>query len=309
MTTPLLRQTRRAFPEAQIDFQVAKPFAIALEGNSQLDSIGTFDPAIFTDRRLGQALEVARTIRRSSYDAIFVLDKHPVFALIARLAGVPLRIGFTRDTAARIFLTHTAPFRELRHDVHYYLDLLRALDFQPDDSDTRMEFDRRSVTVERPARSYFACTNSGGENARENTGIRRLPNERFLELLTDLSERQTTVLLGGKNDHEYYDSLTLPDNIINLAGKTSLKECAEIIAGADEFFTTDCGLMHLAATTDTPICAFFGPTHPQRKAPLRENVRSFWADSAIYDPEYDRRGKIRSSERYFQTLAIAGCAG
>ena len=67
--------------------------------------------------------------------------------------------------------------------------------------------------------------------------------------------------------------------------------------------------MHVAATTDTPICAFFGPTHPQRKAPLRENVRSFWADSAIYDPEYDRRGKLRSSERYFQTLAIAGCAG
>ena len=155
MTTPLLRQTRRAFPGAQIDFDVAKPFAIALEGNSQLDSVRTFDPAIFTNHRLGQALELARTIRRGGYDAIFVLDKHPVFALIARLAGVPLRVGFTRDISARIFLTHTAPFRELRHDVHYYLDLLTALDLQVDDSDTRMEFDRRSVKVERPALKLF----------------------------------------------------------------------------------------------------------------------------------------------------------
>lgn len=308
MATPLLRQTRRAFPDARIDFQVAKPFAIALQGNSQLDSVSTFDPAIFTEHRIGEAFELAREIRRGRYDAIFILDKHPVFALIARLAGVPLRVGFTRDFAARLFLTHTASFRELRHDVHYNLDLLKAIDVEVDYEDTRMEFNRAGVTVEMPAESYLACTNSGGENVRETTGIRRLPSESFLELLKDLAARHITVLLGGGNDREYYNSLTLPDNVLNLAGKTSLAECAEIIAGADKFFTTDCGLMHLAATTETPIQTFFGPTHPKRKAPLRENVICHWSDSEIYDPEYDRRGKVPSRE-YFQTLVVAGCAG
>ena len=147
MATPMLRQTRRAFPKAQIDFQVAKPFAIALQGNSHLDSVGTFDPTIFTEHRIEEALGLARNIRRGGYDAIFVMDKHPVFALIAQVAGVPLRVGFTRDFSARLFLTHTAPFCELRHDVHYNLDLLKAIDVEVDYEDTRMEFNRVGVTA------------------------------------------------------------------------------------------------------------------------------------------------------------------
>lgn len=309
MATPLVRQTRRAFPKSQIDFQTAKPFGIALQGNRHLDAIHTFAPEIFTNRQLGKTLRLCREIRRRHYDAVFVLDKHPVFALIARLAGIPIRVGFARDLACQMFLTHSTPFGELRHDLISNLDLLSAVGIGADYTDYRMEFRRDGVTVAKPVGSYFACTNSGGDNAREATGIRRLPRESFLDLLADLSLRKTVVLLGGKSDYQYYSALELPSNVLNLAGTTSLPQCAELIAGADEFFTTDCGLMHLAATTDTPICAFFGPTHPGRKAPLRENVRTHWADAAIYDPEYDRRGRLRSGERYFQTLAVAGCAG
>src|SRR3978361_277822 len=114
-----------------------------------------------------------------------------------------------------------------------------------------------------------------------------------MNLLAYIDTTQETVLLGGKNDRTYYDSLTLPHNVVNLAGKTSLAECAEIIAGADKFFTTDCGLMHIAATTNTPICAFFGPTHPARKAPLRANVQALWADAEIYKSDYYLRGRHR----------------
>jgi ADP-heptose:LPS heptosyltransferase len=307
MTTPLLRQTRRVFPNAQIDYCVADPFAIVLRDNPHLDRLLTFDPKIFTKFKAGGLLKLIRQIRTERYDSIFVLDKHPVFALTAFLTAVSERIGFVRDAASKFFLTRSVPFGGLRHDVHSNLDLLGAL-AAVDYAGTRMEFVSGACKIDRflggvPQLNgiYFACVNSGGENVRENSNVRRLPSDKFLELLRTLATRRPAVLLGSKGDRDYYESLALPANVINLAGETSISECVQIIARAEKFFTTDCGLMHLAATTETPICAFFGPTHPERKAPLRENVEWLWADEAIYDAEYDRRGRTPRGV-YFRSL-------
>jgi ADP-heptose:LPS heptosyltransferase len=310
MTTPLLRQTRRAFPDAQIDYCVADPFAMVLRDNPHLDRLLPFDPKIFTKFKAGGLLNLIRQIRTERYDSIFVLDKHLVFAFIALLTGIPERIGFVRDVAAKFFLTRCAPFGERRHDVHTNLDLLNQI-ATADYSETRMEFvagackiDRFLGSVPQLNGTYFACVNSGGENVRESSNVRRLPADKFLELLRILATRRPVVLLGSKGDRDYYESLALPANVINLAGETSISECVQIIARAEKFFTTDCGLMHLAATTEIPICAFFGPTHPERKAPLRDNVEWLWGDETVYDAEYDRRGRI-PRHHYFTSFTLA----
>ena len=210
----------------------------------------------------------------------------------------------------KFFLTRCVPFGERRHDVHTNLDLLNQI-ATADYSETRMEFvagackiDRFLGSVPQLNGTYFACVNSGGENVRESSNVRRLPTDKFLELLRILATRRPVVLLGSKGDRDYYESLALPANVINLAGETSISECVQIIARAEKFFTTDCGLMHLAATTEIPICAFFGPTHPERKAPLRDNVEWLWGDEAVYDAEYDRRGRI-PQHHYFTSFALA----
>lgn len=128
-----------------------------------------------------------------------------------------------------------------------------------------------------------------------------MPSESFAELLDILCARGLTVLLGSKQDRAYYETLSLPANVLNLAGKTSLAECAEVIAGAVKMFTTDCGLMHLAATTEVPLCAFFGPTHPKRIGPLEESAQIIWADASRYDSAYQTRGRIPAGP-FFTTL-------
>jgi ADP-heptose:LPS heptosyltransferase len=302
MTTPLVRQTRQAFPDTEIDYCVADAFATVLRDNPHLNRLLTFDPKIFTSFKPMGFLKLVSRIRTRCYDCVFVLDKHPIFALTAFLTAIEDRIGFVRDAASKFFLTRCVPFGGLRHDVHSNLDLLGVLT-AVDYADTRMEFIPGRCRIEKfqLTRPYVACANSGGENVRETGRIRRLPDEKFLDLLRDLAAQQTVVLLGNRGDREYYDSLTLPKSVVNLAGETSILECVEIIAHAEKFFTTDCGLMHLAATTATPIFAFFGPTHPRRKAPLRENVDWVWTDEKIYDAEYDRRGRTPHGV-YFSSL-------
>jgi len=92
-------------------------------------------------------------------------------------------------------------------------------------------------------------------------------------------------VLGGRSDLANAESLlehlrtVLPSaSIINLAGKTTLSQCAQIIRAADHFMTIDSGLNHLARLmcAEVNIVSFWGPTDPEtRLAPfpnLREEV-------------------------------------
>jgi ADP-heptose:LPS heptosyltransferase len=308
MTTPLLRQTRKSFPQAEIHYCVAEPFAVAVGRNAHLDNLITFTPNIFTAKKIVEFLKLANCLRSKKYDLIFVLDKHPAFAVLAFLAGARQRIGFNRDRMARFFLTESVQYGALRHDIHCNLDLLEKV-VVPDYTDTKLDFfqmvTRQEILTRFPQlrEPYFVCANSGGSNIREATAIRRLPAPLFVNFLAVLAAGRLTVLLGDGGDRKYYSSLPLPENVLNLAGATSIAECATIIAHAEKFFTTDCGLMHLAATTETPIYAFFGPTHPQRKAPLRKNVEWLWPDESIYNAEYDKCGRV-PSQSYFRGLSL-----
>jgi ADP-heptose:LPS heptosyltransferase len=313
MTTPLLRQTRKMFPGANIDYCVAEPFAAAVRGNAHLDNLITFTPNIFTDKKIVEFLKLARCLCSKKYDLIFVLDKHPVFAVLAFLAGARQRIGFNRDRMARLFLTESVEYGALRHDIHCNLDLLEKVAV-PDYTDTKLDFFEMVTYQEILTRfpllrePYFVCVNSGGSNIREATGIRRLPPPLFVDFLTVVAADRLTVLLGDNGDREYYSSLPLPANVLNLAGATSISECATIIAHCQKMFTTDCGLMHLAATTGTPIRAFFGPTHPRRLGPLTDAAEVIWKDEAVYDPDYHTRGRI-PRQPYFRTLGLRDLIG
>jgi ADP-heptose:LPS heptosyltransferase len=85
MTTPLVRQLRRACPSAQIDYVIGRSSAVVIQGNPNLDRVVTFDEAILYERKLGKLRSIVDLLR--GYDVIFVLDKHWIFALLARIAS------------------------------------------------------------------------------------------------------------------------------------------------------------------------------------------------------------------------------
>ncbi|MEO7932891.1 MAG: glycosyltransferase family 9 protein [Chthoniobacterales bacterium] len=304
MTTPLLRQTRRVFPQAQIEFWVARGFDAVLVNNPYLDKIQTFDPAIFTEKKWTGLLALTKGMR--GFDLVFVLDKHWSFAVTAFLAGIPRRVGFWRDGICRVLLTQGVPYGPIRHEIHYYLDLLETLT-PVDRLDVSMDFSPTPVEPD-PSQAlpsdYVACINSGGNNLRESSAIRMLPARLFIQLVDILRGKGPVVLLGDAGDHAWYRSLDLPSDIINLAGKLNLAGSVQVMRNARHIYVTDSGAMHLAGTTATPMTVFFGPTHPQRKAPLRSGVSAIWADESDYDNDYEVYGRLPRRSDYFQTTSL-----
>lgn len=298
MTTPLVRQLRRQLPDARIDYLTGRACAVVLAGNPHLDNVVTFDEQILYRARTSRVGEVLSPLR--GYDAVFVLDKHWIFSLLAWVACVPIRVGFARRSWEGALHTHRVPYGPVRHEIDYYLDLAEAWGLQVDHADTRLELPP-ALPCALPAAPYTVLANSGGANAGESSLVRRMPDALFRQLVDQCAQRGMVVFLGAAAERDYYEAFARGAATVNLCGRASLRECWHVLQGAEAVYTTDTGLMHMAAALNPRVTALFGPTHPGRKCP--PGARWVWADESAYDSRYEVFGKLPTG-RYFGSLRV-----
>lgn len=88
--------------------------------------------------------------------------------------------------------------------------------------------------------------------------------ERFKQLSRRLLEfpKIKIVYFGDKAGASLVQEICkeLPDRVINLAGKTSLRELIALIQACNLFLTNDSGPMHVASALGIPFIALFGST-------------------------------------------------
>ena len=69
-----------------------------------------------------------------------------------------------------------------------------------------------------------------------------------------------------------------------------IKKCSAIVC-------SDSGPMHIASAINNKIVSLFGPTNPERKAPLHEKSIAIWHDQDIYEENYELYGKLPKPEK------------
>ncbi|MEK6887003.1 MAG: glycosyltransferase family 9 protein [Nanoarchaeota archaeon] len=312
MTTPLVRQLRKAFPKSEIVYYVGKYAADVINGNKNLDRIEVFDQNIFYKKNPLKALSLRNKIKREKFDLAFVLDKHWSFGLFAKLCGIPLRLGFNRNGEGK-YHTHSMIYQQVRHEVHYYLSLLELLSIKPNNEDINLELPlvKKDLTF---ANSFFkknkltgkviGIVPGGGKNPGEKEPIRRLAPEKVIELLKRLSKTNKILLIGGPEDVELCDGIIKflkSGNIISAAGKSSRKQSAALMKKCSVIVCGDSGPMHIASAVNDKIVSLFGPTNPKRKAPLHESSIAIWHDQEIYEESYELYGKLPDINKKWMT--------
>src|SRR5438045_7383532 len=119
MSLPAIRAVRDAFPRAHIAV-VARPWVADLYSR---------EPAI--DRIIvypGRRWSFIRQLRAERFDCAILLQNAFEAAIVARLAGIPRRIGYDRDGRGWLLTDAIAvpvPGEIPRHERFYYLELLR----------------------------------------------------------------------------------------------------------------------------------------------------------------------------------------
>lgn len=302
MTTPLLRQLRRHNPRAQIDYLVGRAARAVLEGNPHLDRLLEFDERILYGAQLRRIGEVLALLR--GYDIIYILDKHWIFGCLAQAAGIPQRIGFRRRAVEGWLHTTQVPYGRLRHEIDCYLDLAQG---------SGLPVDRAELGPQLPAadpyplrQPYVVAINSGGDNPGEASQVRKLPAPLFAALVEALAGRTPVVFLGSSKERAAYEPLAVRHGARNLCGGTTLRQAWDVLAQAEAVYSTDTGLMHMAAAVNDAVTAMFGPTHPLRKCPPR--ARWIWRDEDRYDPRYELFGRLPHS-RYFDRMRVDDILG
>ena len=296
MTTPLVRQLRKAVPESSIEYLTGHASRAVVEGNPHLDRVVSFDERILFRAQVGRLAELLQLLR--GYDAVLILDKHWIFEVLAWIARVPVRVGFMRRRREGLLHTHPVPYGPLRHEIHCYLDLAAAWGLPIDFEDVRLELP--SATDYGLSQPYTVLVNSGGSNAGETSEVRKMPEKLFAALTKHCSALGPVAFLGSAGERDYYERYRC-ENSINLCGQTTLTEAWSVLRKARAIYATDSGLMHMGAAVNPHLTAIFGPTHPARKCP--PSTQWAWVDSMRYDSRYEVYGMV-PKESYFLGMEL-----
>jgi lipopolysaccharide heptosyltransferase II len=303
MATPAFAAIRRKHPSAHISILIGEWAKPVVENNPNIDEIISVDENIFWKRKVIGLIGLFSKLHKQHFKVIYIMHWSNLFNLFAFLLGAEERIGFDRFGKSK-FLTRKVPFSEGVkgiHTVERYLMLveekLNGLNKEMEIYLTEDEISRGEKILEEyninKSGKIIGIAPGGGENPKSRMFIRRWPREYFISLGRKIiSELGVPILLFGNvlerslcDDIE--NRIDKKSMVINLAGKTTLREVAAIMKKCSLVITNDSGLLHLAAAAGTNTISLFGPTAPWDKVPISlRNTHFFFYKNYSCSPCY-----------------------
>jgi ADP-heptose:LPS heptosyltransferase len=273
---PTFRALRRRFPRAEITL-IGLPWARQLV--DRLGCLDRFEPFpgfpglddVPHDPERTAAF-LARMRERRFDLAIQLHGSGRVSNEVVAALGADLSLGFGAPDDDR--LSVVVPWRDEEHEIRRWLRLVAAVGAATDDttpafpvtSDEQRQADRLLAALP-PSRGPIVGLHPGAKDP-----ARRWPAARFAALGDALNARfgARLVLTGGPDERHLSqavrDAMGVP--ALDLTGRTDLGTFAALIARLDLLVTNDTGASHLAAAARTRSVVLFGPSRPERWAPL-----------------------------------------
>ena len=129
LTLPLIQTLADAFPGSEIDFYVRRGLASLFEAHPALHAVYEYDKRrIAGNNRLSALLKSGRILGGRRYDIWIGAHPSPRSALLARLSGAPLRVGYIGGPVAALCYNRRVSrrFSEL-HEIERLLELLKPI--------------------------------------------------------------------------------------------------------------------------------------------------------------------------------------
>ena len=253
LTSAFIRQVRKTYPEAQIDYVIKKSFLQLIQYNPHINHIYTYDSAT----KLSGLKALRNTLKTTGYDFIFDLQNNFRSNFILKAFPRSHKGQIDKLKVKRALLVYLkinrygkilpVPLRYLKTAESALVnDDGLGLELFPGDNSNPPLIEGDYIAIA-PGAAHFT---------------KRWPTGNFKSLIEKILKKfpYKIVLLGGKEDSEAFTSLEISDKIINFTGRLSLLESAAAIKNAKLLISNDSSLMHMATAVGTPVLAIFGST-------------------------------------------------
>lgn len=325
IATPLIRELRANFPDAEIDALVFWAGSRdLLAGNPHLHRIhlcNSFEvgaPAF---------LKFMFGLRKVRYDVS--INTHPQskveYRVVARIIGATQRLSHIYDNSTfldELLVTHVMPQNYAIHSADNNLKLLSLLGKEPKPEERAYEL---FLTSEELATAQAIADQSRlagrrvvgihvGSGKTKNLRMKRWPVENYITLIKKLTSARpdvTVLLFGGPEEKEENARIAAEAAHPNLViPKTrSIREAAALMKHCEVFLSVDNAMMHFAAAMKVPKQVLiesmaFGPTLEPYGRPYRlvKNPAVHGRNLDYY--RYDGRG-IRGTEEELRKIMEA----
>jgi heptosyltransferase-2 len=276
MGTPVLADLRKKYPNAHITAMCQKNVASLLKEDPHIDDIFSFTPPKNLLNFPSQK-ELVEKLKKEQYDTGILLSNSFSSAWWLWRGQVKNRIGFTGDWRSWLMSTPLSFPKNLnkQHLVKTYKALLKPLGIPISERPPRLYLSDKEIEDAKEILHRHGVRDGHtiiGINPGAAYGSAKcwIPS-RFKEVTQQLLENPTNRIVyfgdsvGAKLTQEI--CLGMSDRVINLAGKTSIRELLALISLCSTFLTNDSGPMHIASALGTPHVAIFGSTSDVKTGP------------------------------------------
>ena len=262
LATPLIENLYALSPGIQIDMLVNKGNTSLLESHPKVRHTYGWDKK---KRKYADLLQLIKTLRRNRYDLVINCHRFGTSGLLTVCSGGTVKVGFRKNPFSFAFdLKIDHQFAEGIHEVDRNLSLLSAF-FHKSDSEQWHRRPRLYPSEEdiRHVRTFqqqpYVCI---APTSVWHT--KQFPAEQWVKLIDALPPDSTIYLVGSQQDTEHcqYIQQATRRPVHNIAGQLTLLQSAQLMGGALINYVNDSAPLHLASSTNAPVCVVYCSTVP-----------------------------------------------
>jgi heptosyltransferase-1 len=273
---PVAAALRRRFPEAYLAWAVRPAAAEVVVGNPHLNETlivggrGEESPGVRHVPEVTRLRALRRVLHGIGFD--LALDVQGLFksALLAYLSGAKERVGFLNCQEGTCLLNNrrVVPDRRDCHAVEGYLGFAAAVGAptEPVEFSIATSAEDEQYATQLLGEGRFLALIPGARWASK-----RWPPARFAAVCDALHAEYDCegLVVGGAGDGTLAAEIlaAAKSPVLDLTGKTTLKQLAAVFRRCALTVANDTGPMYISSALGTPTVAVFGPTDSTRLGP------------------------------------------
>lgn len=269
MVSAAVRALQQSFTAATITW-ITSPFAYALLKGMDGVNFEVFEkPRSLTDYRA-----FYRAFRHRQFDVVLAMQANLRINLLYPALHAPVKIGFDRTRAREgqwLFCNRRIPYAN-SHLADSFLSFVETLSGSPVLASWKLPNDASDVewAMEqlRALPKPLVVIHPHASKAERNW----LP-QRYEEVMIQAVARWKcgVVLTGGNSEAELALCERLaslaPGSVLNLCGRSTLKQLAAVMGLADVLIAPDTGAVHIARAMGTPVIGLYAVASPRLTGP------------------------------------------